>query len=90
MLRKARILVRDRSMTYLRSPGNVWAPAEPASTREVRFRAVNSQSDFFQTQVVIHRVSQFLFASQIVLGRLNRCVTKQELNLFKFSPGQVA
>src|SRR5712691_4313095 len=25
-----------------------------------------------------------------MLGRLNRCVTKQELNLFKFSPSQVA
>jgi hypothetical protein len=47
---------------------------------------MNTPSDIFQSQVVIHRVSQFLFASQVVLCRLNRCMAKQELNLFKFSP----
>ena len=35
-------------------------------------------------------MSQFLFASKIVLGRLNRCMPKQKLNLIKFSPSQVA
>ena len=35
-------------------------------------------------------MSQFLFASQIMLSRLNRCVTKQELNLIKFPARQVA
>ncbi len=35
MFRNARILVLQRSMTYLRRPGNVWAPAEPASTAVV-------------------------------------------------------
>ena len=57
---------------------------------DVPFGAVDCQSDIFQTQVVIHPVSQLLFAAQIMLGRLNGCVTKQELNLFKFSPSQVA
>ena len=57
---------------------------------EVRFGAVGSQSDVFKSQVVVHRVSQFLFASQIMLGRLNGHMAKQELNLFKFSPSQVA
>jgi len=57
---------------------------------DVPFGAVDSQSDIFRTQVVIHRVSQFLFAAQIMLGRLNGCVTKQELNLVKFSTSQVA
>ena len=56
------------------------------SGSEVRFGAVGSQSDVFQSQVVVHRVSQFLFASQIMLGRLNGRMAKQELNLFKFSP----
>ena len=60
------------------------------SERDVRFEAVNALSNVFQTEVVIHRVSQFLFASQVMLGRLNRCMAKQELNLFKFSPSQVA
>jgi hypothetical protein len=59
------------------------------SERDVRFEAVNALSNVFQTEVVIHRVSQFLFASQVMLGRLNRCMAKQELNLFKFSPSQV-
>ena len=53
---------------------------------EVRFEAVHTRSKVFQAQVVIHRVSQFLFASEVILGRLNRCMAKQELNLFKFSP----
>jgi hypothetical protein len=33
--------------------------------------------------------SQFLFASEIVLGRLNRCVPKQKLNLLKFAASQM-
>jgi hypothetical protein len=40
--------------------------------------------------LVIHRMSQFLFAPQVVLGGLNGRMAKQELNLFKFSPSQVA
>ena len=56
---------------------------------EVRFEAVHLRSNVFQAQVVIHRVSQFLFASQVMLGRLNRCMAEQELNLFKFSPSQM-
>jgi len=57
---------------------------------EVRFEAGHTRSKVFQAQVVIHRVSQFLFASQVMLGRLNGRMAKQELNLFKFSPSQVA
>ena len=57
---------------------------------EVPFETVGTWSNIFQTQVVIHRVSEFLFASQVMLGGLNGCMVKQELNLFKFSPGQVA
>jgi hypothetical protein len=60
------------------------------SGQEVRFEAMNTPSDIFQSQVVIHRVSQFLFASQVMLGRLNRCVPKQKLDLFKFAASQVA
>ena len=57
---------------------------------EVRFEAVHTRSNVFQAQVVIHRVSQFLFASEVMLGRLNGCMAKQKLNLFKFSSSQVA
>src|SRR5260370_11081048 len=57
---------------------------------EVSFEAVNTLSNVFQTQVVIHRVAQFLFASKVMLGGLNGCMAKQELNVLKFSPGQVA
>jgi hypothetical protein len=56
---------------------------------EVRFAAVNTLLGVCQPLVVIHCVPQFLFASQVVLGRLNRSVAKQELNLFKFAPRQV-
>jgi hypothetical protein len=54
---------------------------------EVRFGAVGSQSDVFQSQVVVHRVSQFLFASQIMLGRLNGHMPKQELTAFQWACG---
>jgi hypothetical protein len=60
------------------------------SEPEVRFEAVHIRSNVFQAQAVIHRVSQFLFASQVMLGRLNGCMAKQKLNLFKFSSSQVA
>jgi hypothetical protein len=56
---------------------------------EVHFEAVNTRSNIFQPQVVIHRVSQFLFASQVVLARLHGYMAKQKLNLFKLAPGQV-
>ena len=45
-----------------------WADDEQTrsySGPQVRFEEVGSQSDVFQTQVVIHRMSQFLFAAQI-------------------------
>ena len=72
--------------TGARITGNPGVEPPNAGAPEVPFGEVSSQSDVFQSQIVIHRMSQFLFASKIVLGRLNRCVTKQELNLFKFSP----
>jgi len=50
---------------------------------------VNTPLNIFQAQAVIHRVSQFLFASQVMLGRLHGCMAKQKLNLFKFAPCQV-
>jgi hypothetical protein len=47
-------------------------------------------ADVVQAQLLIHRVSQFLFASEILLGSLNRWVPKQKLNLFQFTAIQVA
>jgi hypothetical protein len=54
---------------------------------EVRFEAVSARSNIFQASVVIHCVSQFLLASQVMLGGLHGCMAKQELILFKFSAG---
>src|ERR1700730_1204991 len=62
---------------------DLWLPRNPDLGRELPVRCL-------QSQVVIDRVSQFLFASEIMLGCLNRCAPKQELDLFKFAPSEVA
>lgn len=41
------------------------------SESEVRFESIDRLSNVFQAQVVIHCVSQFLLASQVMLGGLN-------------------
>jgi len=43
-------------------------------------------SDVFQPEFVVHRLTEFLLAKKITFGGLNRCLSKQELNLCKFSP----
>jgi hypothetical protein len=43
-----------------------------------------------QSEVVVDRLAEFLLAPEILLGRLNRCMPKEKLNLLKFSARQVA
>jgi hypothetical protein len=57
---------------------------------EVLFGAVTTPSGVFQSEVVVHRVAEFLLATEITFSRLNRCVSKQQLNLLKFSTSQMA
>ncbi len=40
-----------------------------------------------KADVVIHGITQLLFAAQIPFGRLDADVAEQKLNLFEFSPG---
>jgi len=60
------------------------------SGSEVRLWGVTPPSWALQSEIVVHRFADFLFAAEIALSCLNRCMPKQELNLFKFSAGQVA
>ena len=52
--------------------------------------ATSTALGVFQAEFVIYRLAEFLLAPNITLSCLNRCMPKQELNLFKFSAGQVA
>jgi hypothetical protein len=52
--------------------------------------AVTTPSGVFQSEVIVHRVAEVLLAAELAFSCLNRCVPKQELNLFKFSAGQMA
>ncbi len=55
-----------------------------------RLRGRGTLSGVFQSEVVVHRVAEFLLAAQITLRCLNGRVSKQKLNLLKFSAGQMA
>ena len=47
-------------------------------------------SGVLQADSVIHRMAQLLFAPEIFLGSLNRCMTRQKLNLLQCSSRQMA
>jgi hypothetical protein len=42
-------------------------------------------SDVLQSHVIVHRVVEFLLATQILLCSLHRHMPKQKLNLLKFA-----
>jgi hypothetical protein len=47
--------------------------------------AITTPSGIFQPESVVHSFTVSLLAAEITFGGLNRCVSKQELNLLKFS-----
>ncbi len=57
---------------------------------EVWLWGVTTPSGVFQSEVVVHRLAEFLLAAEIALSCLNRGMPKQKLNLLKFSAGQMA
>ena len=52
---------------------------------EVDLGAISTPLGVFQAEFVIYRLAESLLAAKITLSCLNRCVSKQELNLLKFS-----
>ena len=52
---------------------------------EVGLGAITTPSGVFQPEFVVHCLAESLLAAEITFGGLNRCVSKQELNLLKFS-----
>lgn len=57
---------------------------------EVLLWAVTTPSGIFQPEFVVHCLAESLLAAEITFGSLNRCVSKQKLNLFKSPPREVA
>ncbi len=53
-------------------PKSAWGPSPP-------------RQGVFQLEFVVHCLAESLLAAKITFGGLNRCVSKQELNLLKFS-----
>ena len=51
---------------------------------------MTTQSGVFQSEVVVHCLAEFLLAAEITLCCLNRRVSKQKLNLLKFSACEMA
>jgi hypothetical protein len=58
----------------------------PTIGPEVGLGAITTPSGVFQSESVVHCLGESLLAAKITFGGLNRCVSKQELNLLKFSP----
>ena len=52
--------------------------------------AVRGPTEVLHTEIVVDGMIEFLLAAQVTLGRLNRCVAQQQLNLLQFSTRQVA
>ena len=48
-----------------------------------------TRSSVLDAKLVVNRVTQLLFATQITLGSLNRSVPKQELDLLQFAARDV-
>jgi hypothetical protein len=48
---------------------------------EVGLWAITTPSGVFQPEFVVHCLAESLLAAEITFGGLNRCVSKQELNL---------
>ena len=69
----------DRAKTEESEGEDIGCPSGP----EVGLEVVSTTSDVLQSQLVVHGVVDSLLATQILLGRLQRHVPKQKLNLFK-------
>jgi len=50
---------------------------------------MTTPSGVFQPEFVVHSLAEPLLAAEKTLGGLNRCVSKQELNLLKLSARQM-
>jgi hypothetical protein len=59
-------------------------------TRGKSPRDKQSSTLWLNPDLVVDCATKLLFAAQISLGRLNRNVAKQKLNLLQFASGQVA
>ena len=42
-----------------------------------------------EVEEIVHRMSEILFAAEIVFGGLHRCVTQQKLDLLQFTTAVV-
>ena len=71
------------TVTGPRAKRKLWRGIVPVRDRQ-------PVTGIFQSELVIHRMAEFLLAAEIALRCLNLRVTKQKLNLLKLAPGQMA
>jgi hypothetical protein len=74
-------------------PNDVFTKITPGKSRradpESALPLAESRGIRFNAQPVVHGVSESLLAPEVTLGRLNRNVPKEELDLVQFTAGQM-
>jgi hypothetical protein len=69
-------------------PDSCLEPNSVHQTPKKSYSGTGGPSGVLDTEVIVDRMTEFLLAAQVTLGRLNRCVAEQELDLLSSPPAK--